>query len=135
MSQYDPYTIRAFRRSAETNPRYPIFVSPHYSDPTYREPQTTYLADGVKEEGSGFPVVAGLSYDYDDRLRQWDYRKFEASARAADDGGAMKASADWFSAFISRYHGRDLEVVHVIAGVNVSNGYPYYVLGHREKVR
>lgn len=128
---------RVFRPYIESNSRAKINVNPHYSDPAFSEPKTTYLASSfcLKRTGEGLDGqgVEGLSYVYSDRLAQWDHTKFQASAEVATRSGAPDNSADWFSAFMSHYNGKDIEVLHVIAGVNVSNGYPFYVLGHREK--
>lgn len=45
---------------------------PHYSDPMWNEPQTVYGA-----------AAAGLNYNYDDRLRQWDVDAWERGRAAA----------------------------------------------------
>ena len=116
-----------------SNPLEPINIRPHYSDHRFDQPQTTYLASGMRDEGSH--AIKGLSYDYDDRLRQWSYTKFEASFAAADRSGEPRESANWFSALMTHYKGEPVEVLHVLAGVNASSGYPYFVLGYRRKAQ
>lgn len=97
-------------------------LMPHYSDNRFRDEQTIFgAADGQE-----------LSYDYSDRLFQWyGNEKMLAASDAATRAGHAKHSADWFSAWVSHAHGYQVQVLHVVAGVNRGNGYPYFVLGHK----
>jgi hypothetical protein len=40
---------------------------------------------------------------------------------------------EWIQLYLSLYYGKDVELRHVMGGVNVSNGYNYYVYGYRIK--
>ncbi len=106
---------------AEQDPNAPLETWPHYTDRRFDEEQTVY---GGRDNS--------LSYDYSDRLWQWDYAKAETSVKEANASGAPARSANWYSAFISAYRGEPMEVLHVIVGVNRGNGYPYYILGYRK---
>lgn len=46
---------------------------PHYTDERFRHPQTVYGPPGPS--GEGHP---GLTYEYDDRMWEWDRSKAEA---------------------------------------------------------
>lgn len=98
-------------------------TNPHYTDDRFSEPQTVFGAE-----------VKGLSYDYSDRLWQWDSKKAEAATEIAKQSGHVIRSANWYQVYLSAYFGYEVELVHVVAGVNRSNGYPYAVFGYRQKV-
>lgn len=111
-----------YARHATTNRNVRLHTSPHYTDREFARAQTVF---GRR--------VDGLHYDYSDRLWEWDWDKAEASAKAANESGAVDGSANWHDAFMTHYRGRAVEVLHVLAGYNVATGYPYYVLGYRDK--
>lgn len=98
----------------------PLHTSPHYSDNRFNEPQTVF---GKEEKGIG--------YDYSDRLWQWDYEKSEQAVETAEKSGFPRHSCNWYEAYLSAYFGKKVEIKHILAGVNVSNGYPYAVFGYR----
>lgn len=113
------------RYPTTTDRNKPLETSPHYSDERFRDPQTVFGKPGPR---TGHP---GLTYDYSDRLWEWDYRKAEEAAKAAEASGAPKKSARYYDAFLTAYHGKPCHVEHVIAGVVASNGHPYAVFGYR----
>jgi hypothetical protein len=94
---------------------------PHYTDDRFKKEQTVF---GKEEDGIG--------YDYSDRLREWDYSKAEASVKAANESGATPRTCKWYEAYLSAYFGKPIEIKHIIAGVNRSNGYPYCVFGYKD---
>ena len=97
--------------------------SPHYSNPAFNKEQTIY---GQAEEG--------LNYDYSDRLVQWDYDKAKESQEYAYEQVKTESrvpTVRWVQVYLSKYHDADIEIVHIIAGVNKGNGYPYQVFGYR----
>ncbi len=108
------YSISTSDRNAQ------LYVNPYYTDSRFREPQTIF---GEREDG--------LSYEYDDRIQQWDYQKHKDSWEVAKQDNAVR-TANFYSAYLSAYHDRKIEVVHILAGVNLSNGYPYLVFGYKE---
>ena len=107
-------------------------IDPHYTDSRFNEKvrwQTQTVFGPEPKDQSGHP---GLNYVYSDRLWQWDRAKADRACDAADKSGAPARSARWFDAFMTEYQGKPCEVRHVMAGVNCSNGYSYYVLGYVE---
>ena len=120
--------MNAFKRAnrpvyfAQQDPAEPLSdLLPHYTDSRFRDEQTIF----------GAPAD-DLSYDYSDRLHQWyGHEKMAAAQAAAEASGHAKHSAAWLSVWASHAHGYEVLVKHVVAGVNRSNGYPYFVLGQQ----
>lgn len=106
----------------------PLELSPHYRDMRWGYDARTVFGPDCKP-GAG---IKGLSYVYSDRLEQWDNQKADRAWQAAIDSGATLKSADFIQAYLSAYYDRLLIVDHILSGVNVSNGYPYWVAGYRE---
>ena len=73
----------------------------------------------------------GLHYDYSDRLFQWNPEKSEVASNEANNSGRVKGSAEWYEKYLSVYCEEPVELKHVLAGVNLSDGYPYIVFGYR----
>lgn len=92
---------------------------PHYTDKRFKEPQTVW---GAEEEG--------LTYEYSDRIRQWDYDKAKAASESAS-AKAQKDTAKWFTFYLSHYYDKPVVLRHIMAGFNVGNGYPYQIFGFR----
>lgn len=109
------------------NKNKPLKTSPHYSDKRFEQEQTVFGKPSKSRCGHKH-----LSYDYSDRLRQWDYDKAQRSAECANESGATLNSCKWYEAYLSAYHGRTFVIEHIIAGVNRSNGFPYCVFGYKE---
>lgn len=106
-------------------------ISPHYTDNRFNKEQTVFLAPGYHTVSSfGCDVVKEASYEYSDRLWQWDYETSEKAWKEASEK-FPKNSAALFEEYLRRYYKNpDLELVHIIAGVNRGNGYPYRVYGY-----
>ena len=102
-------------------------TSPHYTDRRFREPQTIFGQASKSQCGHKH-----LSYDYSDRLWQWDYSKAEEATQMANDSGAVSKSCHWYEVYLSAYFGKAVVVEHILAGVNLSNGYPYAVFGYKD---
>jgi hypothetical protein len=67
---------------------------------------------------------------YDDRM--WsDYDKMKRSVAKATASKAAIRSAAWYDALLSEYEGKPCQLVHALACVNVSTGYPVAALGYR----
>lgn len=97
---------------------------PHYSDERFSRGREHTLFGATEE---------GLSYEYSDRLWQWDYGKARDSrAHAAEHSGFRDNSPGWWEAWLSYYHGKPISLRHIIGGVNVSNGYEYYIFGFKD---
>ena len=106
----------------ETDENAELYTQPHYTDERFRKEQTVF---GAEE--------SNLSYDYDDRIRQWDYQKHEMAWDLAKKTGHKVGSQRFYEAYLSKYFGKPILLKHVIAGVNRGNGYPYVVFGYKFK--
>ncbi len=99
----------------------PLHTSPHYTDTRFKTAQTVF---GGK--------CKGIGYDYSDRLWQWDYDKADRATKIANESSAQSKSCHWYEAYLSAYFGRRIEIKHILAGYNISNGQPYCVFGYRD---
>ena len=110
-----------------------LSTNPSWNDGRYEKPQTAFCSDPSKlvkaKYGDGL-VVNGLSYDYSDRFRQWDYKK---SDKSWDEAKGENYTAAKHESYLCNYFGKDIELVHLIVGINQSNGYSYLVYGYRDK--
>lgn len=111
------------RRPPRTTDRNsPLNLSPHYSDPIWKEAQTLF----------GREDRSIRDYVYSDRLWQWDYEKTEQAFKVANEQkDVVRSSARWIEVALSHFLGQPVEVLHVMAGVNLTSGYPYWVAGYR----
>lgn len=115
---------------ATTDRRVPLETYPHYSDERFSNGRARTVFGRVPD---GAEYIRGLEYVYDDRMRQWDYAKHERAWKEAETLALPNRSADLYEAYLSAYFGEPVSLLHVLAGVNVSNGYPYVVFGYRRK--
>ncbi len=95
-------------------------LNPHYTEKLFNKPQTVF---GKEEKG--------LEYVYSDRLWQWDYAKAQSAGEIANTSGTTRHSANWVQKYLEAYYDRPVYVGHILSGVNVSNGYPYWVVGFK----
>lgn len=104
---------------------------PHYSNSQFDTDQTTFLAPGYRLEPDYIRSVKGIAYDYSDRLWQWDWNKADQANKAAREQHEQTNTAAFCETFLRLYFDKpNLVVVHLISGVNRSNGYPYVVYGY-----
>ena len=109
-----------------------ISTNPNWSDERYEKAQTAFCSEPdklIKSKFDGY-VIEGLNYDYSDRLREWDSKK---SDQAWKDAKGENYTAAKHESYLCNYLSKDIELVHLIAGINHSNGYPYLVYGYRDK--
>ena len=118
-----------YRFPSTLNKDEPLHTSPHYTDDRFKNEQTVFGEQPKSRYGHD-----GLHYDYSDRLWQWDYSKAEKSIEIANASGATPKSCRWYEAYLSAYFDRPIEIKHIVAGVNRSNGYPYCVFGYKDAV-
>jgi hypothetical protein len=67
---------------------------------------------------------------YDDRMRQWDYEKYESAQRQAftTRGSFSQCSPAEIEKFLQLYYSdHTIKLLTLLEGCNVSNGYPYWV--------
>jgi hypothetical protein len=127
-SAFGPGVRRALqRRDALYNAGPPVagrnqpIHRPHYTDKRFQGKEHTLYGATAKD----------LSYEYSDRLWQWDYDKAQESAKVANESGHANGSPAWYEVYLTHYHGVPVQLLHIIGGVNVSSGYEYYVFGFR----
>lgn len=105
----------------------PLDLFAHYTDSRFVEGNTVTVY-GLPSGRYGHP---GLHYDYSDRIWEGNYSKAKEGAWIATELGAAPNSPRWLTIFLSHYYGYRVELVHVLKGVNASNGYHYNVYGTR----
>ena len=104
-----------------------LTLHPHYSNRYFERPRTVFGPESESSSGH-----KGLNYNYSDRLQQWNHSKHSASWEVANKSRAAKDSAEFLEVYLTAYHGKPVEVVHVMAGVNHSNGCPWWCAGWRD---
>lgn len=111
-------------------------LHPHYSDGRFsRSAQTVFVAQGhttVLQHGT--EMVDGAHYNYSDRLfEHFHGEQYDGAWEAAKSSGFQKDSAAYIEAFLRNlFKNEDIKLVHIVSGVNHSNGYPYQVYGYFE---
>lgn len=108
----------------------PLLTNPHYTDDRFASGKTHTVFG--KDPGSDFGHK-GLEYVYSDRLWQWDYSKAQEAAEVANESDYVARSCNWYEAYLSHYLDEPVEIHHIVSGVNVSNGYSYFVLGYKTR--
>ncbi|MFA6043417.1 MAG: hypothetical protein WC718_00410 [Phycisphaerales bacterium] len=107
-----------------------IVTDAHYSDPRFHNPPPSL---GYRERTVFGEDRTGLRYEYSDRLFQWDPVKYRAAVEVASGKpGVKERTARWFEEYLSEYLGHRVNIVHIIAGVNQSNGYSYLIYGFED---
>lgn len=123
-----------------TNPQEEIpspFLNPHCSDLRFKEPQTIFLKQGF-ELSDGWPTgigfVKGASYKYSDHLfANFSEEKTDEAWEVACGSGHPRNSAAFREVYLRSLLGfPDLELVHIVAEVNRSNGYSVLCYGLKE---
>ena len=105
-------------------------LSPHYSDNNFKKPQTLWTKNINKLKKENDVVCYDkASYVYSDRLYQYDYDKTTSSFEKAKEEFKVN-TPKYFESFLRHYYDDNkLELVHILSGFNLSNGYPYLVYG------
>jgi len=97
-----------------------INMNPHYSDTRFKEQQAVFGQETKK-----------INYVYSDRLQEWDYDKHKQAVEAANKSNKSDNTCFWYEEYLSFYYGKKTEILHIISGVNPSNGYAYNVFGYK----
>lgn len=100
-------------------------LDPHYTNDAFRDRDHLVWGSATEE----------CSWDYSDRLWQWDYEAAKNAGQIANDAigsGCPRGSALYFEKWLSAYFGKPIELVGLITGVNRATGYSYKVYGYRE---
>ncbi len=106
---------------------------PHYTDHRFSHPQTIFLGGNYEtHKRYSLDVVDGAIYDYSDRFVQWyGYDKCKEAKEEANNLVGNNDSAKFFEQYLRILTGdADLKLVHILSGVNLTNGYPYLIFGY-----
>lgn len=91
---------------------------PHYSNYNWKGSELIY---GKKTEG--------VHVDYDDRLRDFNYKSYNRAHDFANSKCKYNTPG-WWKEFMNSYFEKTVIIHYIMAGSNASNGYPYWVLGY-----
>ncbi len=91
---------------------------PHYTNDYFKTARTVF---GKEQKG--------LEYSYSDRLPQWDNESYQRGREKALESEHTTNSPAWYEVLLKEFFTEDIKLVHVLAGFNLSSGYPYYVFG------
>lgn len=109
-------------------------LMPHYTDMRFQRARTVYLDAAYKLNNEEYPTVpkgVKVGYDYSDRLWQWNWTKANTTRKQANEQHAAHDTAACLETWLRLYFDKpNLKLIHVLAGFNVSNGYPYQVFGY-----
>lgn len=88
-----------------------------------------YSDANIKERDVFGRKAAGLTYNYDDRL--WGDKWEEGWKIASEMKNVVFKSARFFEIVLNHFHDvKNVNLQHVILGVNRSNGYSYLIFGY-----
>lgn len=111
--RYDPMAVRSATKKSDQ------LEYPSYRDDRFRKMQALY---GQEE--------AGLEYNYDDRLMQWDYEAHKRGVEAIEKGNWTAAKVE---KYLTAYFQKPVEIRYVGGMANLSSGHPVYVYGYKFK--
>lgn len=126
-------SVEPIRSRIEEIPGY--MRDPHYTDERFTRQmggRTIYLAQGlVTVEHFGTETVEGAHYNYSDRILQWyGYDKVQQAWNETKEQVGDKITAEFYETWLQHvYDDPTASLQHIIAGVNVGNGYSYRVFG------
>lgn len=95
-------------------------LNPHYTNEYFKTARTIWGKE-----------VKDIFYNYSDRLFQWDYAKHEEAFKTAKEEIGNTNTARFFQKYLSLYHDKPVQLNHILAGFNLSTGYPYRVYGYK----
>lgn len=130
----DIFRSAPFKQKGTTDMDAVLESEPHYTDPRFREEQTVFCAEPDRlhdRRGLGTLVVEDCHYDYSDRLYEWDREKHKEAIGVANQSGHERRTANWYQAYLRHYYGKPIDLIHIVAGINHSNGWSYRVFGTR----
>lgn len=125
--------VEPIRSRTQEIPHY--MRDPHYTDERFTRSsngRTIYLAPGlVMVEHYGTETVEGAHYNYSDRISQWyGHDKVQRAWHEARERVGNTVTAKLYETWLQHvYEDPTTSLQHIIAGVNVSNGYSYRVFG------
>ena len=117
-----------YRRNAPSdNPRW---VNPHDTRTKAEWPYSysEFFLFGDRRAIKEKNVTGG----YSDRLHGWEPEKYERLWKKHVNCSLQQVSPEQMSAFLTAYFDKPTVCVAMAEGCNPSNGYPYYVVWHKE---
>lgn len=109
-----------------------VLYPPHYDRDFQNSTQAIFLAERFQK---GTQWIPEASYEYSDRFSNWFVADAITAAWAEANRGVEsrkfdKESAAYYESWLrSIYQDPDLELVHILVGLNASTGHPYRVYG------
>lgn len=128
-SEFEPPPLNSWTTSKDCH----INDDPHYTDVRFHNPDPNSLGY-VERTIFGRPRKnrRELTYNYSDRLQQWNYdahkRAWEAALKKAE-----RKTAAFYEVYLSEYHEKNIILEHIIGGINQASAYSYLVFGFTEK--
>ena len=126
-------SVEPIRSKVQEIPSY--MRDPHYTDARFTRKmggRTIYLAGGlVTVEQYGIETVIGAHYNHSDRISEWyNDDKVEQAWNETKSQVGDKITAEFYETWLQHvYDDPTTSLQHIMAGVNVSNGYSYLVFG------
>ena len=120
----------------EVMKKLPLNTHPHYTESAFCKGggKTVFCSEPENLiQRYGTEMIDKMAYVYLDRIYEWDRDKADTAFYAAQQSEHQRRSANWYEIFLSEYFDKDVEIVHIISGVQLMNGYPWCALGYREK--
>lgn len=130
----DLFYSAPFKQKGTTRMDAVLESEPHYTDRRFREEQTVFCAEPDRLHNNcrlDTLIVEGCHYDYSDRLCEWDREKHKEAIGVANNSGYTRRTVNWYQAYLRHYYGKPIDLIHIVAGLNHSNGWPYCVFGTR----
>ena len=114
----------SYRYFYHTSDKDAVLAHSHYSDPAYN-------GDGAVIFGK---EKKGISYEYADRLQQWEPEKADSAWRKARTECGDKNTARRIESYLRHYYDDPkLNLVCIRTGTQPFNGYPWYAYGFERK--
>lgn len=107
-------------------------LTPHYTDERFFHPQTVFLREGYRtSDRHSYPSVQGARYEYSDRIYGWyAHEKIEAAREFAKTIHLDARTPAHIEAYLQQvFDDPTIKLVHVMAGFNWGNGFPYQIYG------
>lgn len=110
----------------------PDLINPHYSDDRFEKDQTIFLVEGIElvETPFGTEEVNDAHYVYSDRLVQSaGMSRIEAASDEAKKTAAPGTASYFEELLKATLEDPTIDLQHILAGVNRSNGFSYRIFG------
>ena len=107
---------------------------PHYANHQSRRPRTVFCSepDRLEDDGFGNPFVPGCRYHFSEVIYKLNRRKAVQAHVATKEEGHRFGTVRWYEAFLRYYYGKEVTLVHILAGVSYTNGEPYHRFGTKD---